>query len=122
MVRKRQVKLNAKKVAIHQYLNRHFPKKGVCEECGRECKTDYAFRFHPQSYTRDRRDYRELCRSCHFKADDEHRVNANREKKSCPRGHLYSGENLIVRKGGRRGCRECAKIHKRDYRVRVKDA
>ena len=28
----------------------------------------------------------------------------------CPRGHPYSGDNLIIR-GGKRFCRECQKIH-----------
>lgn len=55
---------------IHQWLVKHHPKSGRCEQCGSEGKTDYAFQHHPKPYTRDRSDYRELCRSCHFKADE----------------------------------------------------
>jgi len=54
---------------IHSWLNRHHPKTGVCEECGRVGKTDYSFQRHPEQHTHDRTDYRELCRSCHVKFD-----------------------------------------------------
>lgn len=55
---------------IHQWLCAHHPKAGRCEECGREGKTDYAFQRHPAAHTRERDDYRELCRSCHFRLDE----------------------------------------------------
>jgi hypothetical protein len=49
---------------IHVYVNRTYPKSGICEECGAVGKTDYAsLTLH--SYTRNREDYAELCRSCH---------------------------------------------------------
>lgn len=51
--------------AIHTVLERNHPKTGICEECGKAGKTDYAFKCHPEPHTRDRDDYRELCRSCH---------------------------------------------------------
>jgi hypothetical protein len=41
---------------------------------------------------------------------------ANAVKTHCPRGHAYSGENLILRSNGRRACRECAQEHSRRYR------
>jgi hypothetical protein len=56
--------------AIHHWLKKHYPKAGRCESCGREGRTDYAFSRHPEPHTRERDDYRELCRSCHFKADE----------------------------------------------------
>ena len=56
--------------AIHSWLKRHHPKQGRCAECGREGKTDYAFQLHPEPYTRNIADYRELCRSCHFRLDE----------------------------------------------------
>jgi hypothetical protein len=57
--------------AAHSFLSNHFPRKGVCEECGRRAKTDYSFQRHPEPYTRNREDYRELCRSCHVLLDIE---------------------------------------------------
>jgi hypothetical protein len=55
---------------IHQWLNKHHPKAGRCSECGREGKTDYAYKHHPQPHTRNIEDYDELCRSCHFRRDE----------------------------------------------------
>jgi len=55
--------------SLHQMLRRDHPKTGVCEECGREGPTDYAFKHHPRPHTADRNDYRELCRSCHIYFD-----------------------------------------------------
>jgi hypothetical protein len=54
---------------LHRYLARHFPKAGICEECGRGASTDYAL-IHGRSYTRERCDYRELCRLCHNRYDE----------------------------------------------------
>jgi len=34
----------------------------------------------------------------------------NGDKKSCPAGHPYTGENLIVKKNGNRSCRECSRL------------
>ena len=36
-----------------------------------------------------------------------------RSKTHCPFGHAYEGYNLIVRKSGARGCRECSRIRDR---------
>jgi hypothetical protein len=55
---------------IHEWLRKHFPKTGCCEKCGRVGRTDWAFLFHPQSHTRNRDDYIELCRSCHLSLDE----------------------------------------------------
>jgi hypothetical protein len=51
--------------AIHLWLLVKHPKTGVCERCGREARTDHAYKHHPLPYTRNREDYEELCRSCH---------------------------------------------------------
>ncbi len=56
--------------AIHTWLRKYHPKTGICEECGAEGKTDYAFTKHPKRHTRDRADYRELCRPCHTSFDN----------------------------------------------------
>lgn len=34
-----------------------------------------------------------------------------REKTTCPKGHPYAGDNLIVDKSGRRKCRACQRAH-----------
>ena len=50
---------------IHQWLERNYPKAGVCEGCGLTGKTDRAFLRHPEPHTRNPDDYVELCRRCH---------------------------------------------------------
>jgi hypothetical protein len=50
--------------AIHLYLIAHFPKTGVCEECGKQAKTQHAL-IRGREYSRSREDYRELCQPCH---------------------------------------------------------
>jgi len=55
--------------ALHKWLRRNHPKRGVCSECDKKGKTDWAFLRHPEPYTRNANDYRELCRSCHIKFD-----------------------------------------------------
>ena len=54
-------------MAKHHWMRRHFEKQGVCEECGRVGKTDWA--NLSGEYRRDREDYAEMCRSCHFRRD-----------------------------------------------------
>jgi len=51
--------------ALHTYLQKHSPKTGVCEECGAAGTTDYAL-IKGRVYSRERSDYRELCRGCHM--------------------------------------------------------
>lgn len=50
--------------ALHTYLTKHFPKSGVCDECGKSAKTEYAL-IKGRQYSRAREDYRELCHKCH---------------------------------------------------------
>ena len=55
--------------AIHTYLQRHFPKTGTCDECGAaSARTEYAL-IQGRAYSRDRADYRELCKRCHNEYD-----------------------------------------------------
>lgn len=42
-------------------------------------------------------------------------------KTHCPQGHPYEGKNLIIWRN-RRQCRECARIHKRSYKAKTKEA
>jgi len=55
---------------VHQWLTAHYRKWNVCEECGLMGRTDWAYLHHPSTHTRNRDDYRELCRKCHRKMDD----------------------------------------------------
>ncbi len=44
-------------------------------------------------------------------------VNGGRQraKTHCPQGHPYEGENLFVRKNGKRDCRECSNTNRRKH-------
>ena len=56
--------------ALHTYVRKYFPKSGVCEECGkRTSRTEYAL-IKGRQYSRDRSDYRELCKLCHNRYDE----------------------------------------------------
>ncbi len=60
---------DASQSAFHAWLRHNYPYTGVCEECGEERRTEWAFLRWPEPYTRDRDDYREMCRSCHTNFD-----------------------------------------------------
>jgi hypothetical protein len=79
---------SASEWAIHKWIRKHYPPTGTCEECGEAPEpttfmqggkiitrsgTEYAFLRHPDPYTRDRSDYRELCRPCHWELDTSNR-------------------------------------------------
>lgn len=68
--------------AIHTWLRKYHPKTEVCEECGTEGKTQYAFTRHPEPHTRERADYRELCPSCHLRLDEPVTERAAKMRKS----------------------------------------
>ena len=55
--------------ALHTYLSKHFPKTGTCDECGGSKPTEYAL-IKDRAYSRERSDYRELCKRCHNEYDD----------------------------------------------------
>lgn len=54
--------------ALHTWVRKHNPKTGTCDECRRPTRTEYAI-IHGRPYSRNREDYRELCRPCHMKYD-----------------------------------------------------
>ncbi len=69
----------------HTWLQKNFPKKGICEHCGKEKKTDYAFRFHGvKEHSFERDDYQELCRKCH---------GADHREQGCFIGRVFSDEH-----------------------------
>jgi hypothetical protein len=55
--------------AVHNWLNKWHPRKGICTDCGADGQTGYAFLRHPEPYTRNLDDYRELCVPCHRAMD-----------------------------------------------------
>lgn len=56
--------------ALHTYLRKHYPKSGICDECGQPAdRTEYAL-IKGRQYTRNREDYRELCKLCHNRYDE----------------------------------------------------
>lgn len=107
--------------AIHKWLNVHYPRKRVCEQCGKkDCRTDYAFRFHPRQHTRNRDHYLELCVSCHMRMDGKVPVvtQQNAMKTHCKRNHPLSGDNLLKSAKGRE-CKMCKRLRTRQYREKV---
>ena len=99
---------------LHQYVKRHFPKAGVCEACGEQSKTDYAFLRHPEPYTRSRSDYSELCRSCHMRHD--FRIGARTmQRDRCRHGHVLAETGMYLDGRGCRRCSECRRL--RDVRL-----
>jgi hypothetical protein len=61
--------------AVHHWLNRNYPKTGVCEHCGDSGPsgmTEYA--LIGERHARDRSQYAELCCPCHQRFDAEKRA------------------------------------------------
>ena len=56
---KDKVKYNS----VHRWLQRNYKKQGICEFCGDVGKTEWASKY--KMYTRDIKEYLELCKSCH---------------------------------------------------------
>src|SRR5215469_10822630 len=55
---------------IHAWLRKHYPKTGICDECGEKGRhTEFAL-THGRAYSRNREDYRELCKRCHNRYDE----------------------------------------------------
>ena len=60
-------------------------------------------------YSNDPGFYLPMCRKCHRQYDVTH------AKPNCPKGHPYSGDNLVINSENRR-CRECRNEHQRNLR------
>lgn len=55
---------------VHRWVGRHWEKKGKCEHCSLETKTHWSNKN--QKYTQIRKEWQELCPSCHTRYDKEH--------------------------------------------------
>jgi hypothetical protein len=64
---------------IHAWMNKHFPRQGICEECGAKGRTEWASKDH--EYRRVREDWIELCPPCHKSMDMKNR-----------REHIYGNQ------------------------------
>ena len=111
--------------------NRLYPGERKCEMC----ESPHAERHHKDGNTLNNCDdnINSLCRKCHMREDgrieklrqmainnlqktQEAAAQAKRNKKFCPKGHPYSGDNLYVNPKGSRCCRKCLNDYKREKR------
>lgn len=53
----------------HLWLRAHHIKTGICKKCKEKKYTEWALK-KGRKYTRHKKDYFELCRSCHRRYDD----------------------------------------------------
>ena len=67
----RKTKDDASYSAIHKYLTAKYGKPDQCEECDLKPnnKADIHWANMTGNYTRDKEDYKPLCRWCHLKHD-----------------------------------------------------
>lgn len=54
---------------LHGWLRCMYRKNGVCDKCGSSDKVTEFSLIHGRLYTVNRKDYRELCKSCHMNYD-----------------------------------------------------
>lgn len=64
------------------------------------------------------RHLRAVDRATNVHENSEALAHLNSLKTHCPKGHPYSGANLIIRKSGRRRCRACEANYHRELRRR----
>ena len=112
---------------------RMFPEIGPCVVCG----SPRSERHHDDENTLNNspQNIIPLCRKCHMKRhgrtiEELRRCQAIAAKAAaaaknaqacCKRGHLLSGDNLFRTSEGKRGCKECRKIHKATYLKKQKE-
>lgn len=57
---------------LHKWINKVKPRKGKCELCGNEGRTEYSNNDH--LYKRNTEDYKELCKPCHIKWEKDNNL------------------------------------------------
>lgn len=106
-------------LAIHDWIKRRHPSPKHCQNCGQERVLDLANispTYNKDTYTRDIKNWKWLCRSCHMREDGRterllQRMNESRSKMTaCRKGHEYNNENTQY-KGNRRICLVCQRNH-----------
>lgn len=88
--------------AIHHFLLKHFPKTGICDECGTAGKTHHAL-LRGRAYSRNRGDYQELCPRCHKQYDEAGELNP--QSKLTAEQVREIRRRYVLQRGGRpKGC------------------
>lgn len=59
---------------LHNWLRRNWGKPSFCEYCKSITKNKYDWANITGIYTRERKDYKRLCRGCHIKLDRYHSI------------------------------------------------
>ena len=96
-------------LAKHDYIQYHYGKPSLCENCGTTTAKKYEWANISGEHKRDRTDYIRLCTSCHRKYDNSKKP----KKQFCKHGHEYTPENTYISKiTGYRFCRMC---HRNQY-------
>ena len=54
---------------LHAWIKRHYGKADRCEKCGIKGKRYYDWANLDHKYSRERKDWKMMCRSCHMKYD-----------------------------------------------------
>jgi len=65
-------KENTGRAALHEWIRKNKQKPEFCERCNKERKLELSSNDH--TYTKDIKDWEWLCRSCHRKKDNNHKV------------------------------------------------
>ncbi len=90
----------------HAWIRRHYGKADHCEFNPSHTSRHYEWCNISRKYKRDRKDFVQLCRSCHRFMD---------KGDYCSRGHRFTPENTWMRKNGWRVCKICLKMRTVDY-------
>jgi hypothetical protein len=95
----------AKYLRAHRVLRETLgPASAHTCHCGSQAR-DWAYK-EPAGYSHNPEDYTAMCRRCHIELD---KVNANKWKTHCKRGHAFTPENTYTYQG-KRQCRACHRI------------
>lgn len=99
-------------IGVHIWLRKFYIKNRICEHCGLNkeglCGTDWAL-IKGKNYERKRENFIELCRKCHRIYDAT--------KEYCKNGHKMIPENLYNMKSGRRLCKLCNKLYRKNNAI-----
>ena len=102
--------------SIHYWVNTRCKKTGICQECNKKGKTEWASNTH--DYKRDIKEYTEKCRSCHLKYD--YKMGFRKGLKGKPawnKGISPSTETRIKMGNSRRG-----KKHSEETKKKISNA
>jgi hypothetical protein len=85
----------------HKWIKKLFGKATHCENNPNHKTKRYEWANITGKYTRNKKDYKQLCVSCYRKFD---------KGNFCIRGHRFTKKNTWIRKNGWRVCKICQKI------------